>query len=92
MCGAHNSKFIIQNSKFLRVVPGRLELPTSTLSVWRSNQLSYRTSFKMLWNNTVSSASFDSLFEKTDSLVQEAKGVSEQTDASSHSFETTLII
>ena len=43
MCGAHNSKFIIQNSKFLRVVPGRLELPTSTLSVWRSNQLSYRT-------------------------------------------------
>ena len=40
----------------------------------------------MLWNITVSSASFDSLFEKTDSLVQEAKGVSEQTDASSHSF------
>ena len=29
-----------------QVVPGRLELPTSTLSVWRSNQLSYRTSFK----------------------------------------------
>ena len=27
----------------LSVVPGRLELPTSTLSVWRSNQLSYRT-------------------------------------------------
>ena len=27
------------------VVPGRLELPTSTLSVWRSNQLSYRTVF-----------------------------------------------
>ena len=25
------------------VVPGRDELPTSTLSVWRSNQLSYRT-------------------------------------------------
>ena len=25
------------------VVPGRLELPTSTLSVWRSDQLSYRT-------------------------------------------------
>ena len=25
------------------VVPGRVELPTSTLSVWRSNQLSYRT-------------------------------------------------
>ena len=47
MCGAHNSKFIIQNSKFLRVVPGRLELPTSTLSVWRSNQLSYRTGRKL---------------------------------------------
>ena len=30
----------------LRVVPGRLELPTSTLSVWRSDQLSYRTGFK----------------------------------------------
>ena len=27
----------------MAVVPGRLELPTSTLSVWRSNQLSYRT-------------------------------------------------
>ena len=27
----------------LKVVPGRLELPTSTLSVWRSDQLSYRT-------------------------------------------------
>ena len=25
------------------VVPGRVELPTSTLSVWRSNQLSYGT-------------------------------------------------
>ena len=25
------------------VVPGRLELPTSTLSVWRSDRLSYRT-------------------------------------------------
>src|SRR5574344_1136922 len=29
--------------EFQEVVPGRLELPTSTLSVWRSNQLSYRT-------------------------------------------------
>ena len=27
----------------LSVVPGRVELPTSTLSVWRSNQLSYGT-------------------------------------------------
>ena len=31
------------NIGFADVVPGRLELPTSTLSVWRSNQLSYRT-------------------------------------------------
>ena len=30
------------------VVPGRLELPTSTLSVWRSNQLSYRTKFNLV--------------------------------------------
>ena len=29
------------------VVPGRVELPTSTLSVWRSNQLSYRTGRKL---------------------------------------------
>ena len=35
----------------LCVVPGRLELPTSTLSVWRSNQLSYRTGFKCRGNN-----------------------------------------
>ena len=33
-------EFLIMHWK---VVPGRLELPTSTLSVWRSNQLSYRT-------------------------------------------------
>ena len=33
----------IVNPKLEEVVPGRLELPTSTLSVWRSNQLSYRT-------------------------------------------------
>ena len=31
------------NIGFAYVVPGRLELPTSTLSVWRSNQLSYST-------------------------------------------------
>ena len=30
------------------VVPGRVELPTSTLSVWRSNQLSYRTGLSSL--------------------------------------------
>ena len=34
--------------RFLQVVPGRVELPTSTLSVWRSNQLSYRTGRKCL--------------------------------------------
>ena len=32
-----------QGCAISNVVPGRLELPTSTLSVWRSNQLSYRT-------------------------------------------------
>ena len=33
-----------------KVVPGRVELPTSTLSVWRSNQLSYRTGLPwQLW-------------------------------------------
>ena len=30
------------------VVPGRLELPTSTLSVWRSDRLSYRTGMRRL--------------------------------------------
>ena len=35
----HHTSYIIH----LIVVPGRLELPTSTLSVWRSNQLSYET-------------------------------------------------
>ena len=44
------------------VVPGRLELPTSTLSVWRSNQLSYRTGFKL---SEITTPSFiDSLFQK----------------------------
>ena len=33
----------------LQVVPGRLELPTSTLSVWRSNRLSYRTGIARAW-------------------------------------------
>ena len=37
-------------SRFPRVVPGRVELPTSTLSVWRSNQLSYRTGFLIQFN------------------------------------------
>ena len=37
------------------VVPGRLELPTSTLSVWRSNHLSYRTG-RRTPPNSVSSA------------------------------------
>ena len=31
------------------VVPGRLELPTSTLSVWRSDQLSYRTGHRRVF-------------------------------------------
>ena len=43
--------FIVHYSFFIRtatqrVVPGRVELPTSTLSVWRSNQLSYRTGWR----------------------------------------------
>ena len=37
------------NIGFADVVPGRLELPTSTLSVWRSNQLSYRTVLSVDW-------------------------------------------
>ena len=39
----------IVNLKLEEVVPGRLELPTSTLSVWRSNQLSYRTVVGKEW-------------------------------------------
>ena len=39
----HLTSYILHHT----VVPGRLELPTSTLSVWRSNQLSYRTGFKL---------------------------------------------
>ena len=35
------------NIGFADVVPGRLELPTSTLSVWRSSHLSYRTGRKL---------------------------------------------
>ena len=40
-----NPRFVLfaSFSLLLCVVPGRVELPTSTLSVWRSNQLSYRT-------------------------------------------------
>ena len=38
-----NSQLFHSQLSTLSVVPGRLELPTSTLSVWRSNQLSYRT-------------------------------------------------
>ena len=34
---------LVTHGLYRCVVPGRLELPTSTLSVWRSNQLSYRT-------------------------------------------------
>ena len=42
---AISADFSVSHWSFLipKVVPGRLELPTSTLSVWRSNQLSYRT-------------------------------------------------
>ena len=42
----------------MQVVPGRVELPTSTLSVWRSNQLSYRTGRKLhaLWMGRLAGA------------------------------------
>ena len=39
-----------RGESFTEVVPGRLELPTFTLSVWRSNQLSYRT---LIWSEGV---------------------------------------
>ena len=45
------------------VVPGRLELPTSTLSVWRSNHLSYRTG-RRTPPNSVSSAPTPSRMER----------------------------
>ena len=45
----------MQRAIIAEVVPGRLELPTSTLSVWRSNQLSYRTG-RRTPPNSVSSA------------------------------------
>ena len=48
MCGPGRGSYRLRNTlpplrRGRCVVPGRLELPTSTLSVWRSNQLSYRT-------------------------------------------------
>ena len=61
------------------VVPGRVELPTSTLSVWRSNQLSYRTGRKLFHLSSVrcSASSFSSLLlcilVKT--VLREARGV-----------------
>ena len=42
------SLLVTSTQSLLQVVPGRVELPTSTLSVWRSNQLSYRTGRKCL--------------------------------------------
>ena len=43
-------KVFFDNTLEIRcVVPGRFELPTSTLSVWRSNQLSYRTVVGKEW-------------------------------------------
>ena len=47
-----------------KVVPGRLELPTSTLSVWRSNQLSYRTGFKLSANSSSAPSFIHSLLYK----------------------------
>ena len=50
---AHRTTIVLK--KTTTVVPGRLELPTSTLSVWRSNHLSYRTG-RRTPPNSVSSA------------------------------------
>ena len=46
------------------VVPGRVELPTSTLSVWRSNQLSYRTGFKLSDTKQGRPSLINSLYDK----------------------------
>ena len=43
MCSPRQTCYLCTLADRPCVVPGRLELPTSTLSVWRSNQLSYRT-------------------------------------------------
>ena len=66
---------LIPHSSFSEalVVPGRLELPTSTLSVWRSNQLSYRTVVQAAGLARSQLLSF-SINRKTESYVQEAKG------------------
>ncbi len=57
-------------TKSRKVVPGRLELPTSTLSVWRSNQLSYRT-VQAAW---VSTQLLSILYLQTESKYKKPKG------------------
>ena len=63
-----------------QVVPGRLELPTSTLSVWRSNQLSYRT-VQAAW---VSTQLLSILYLQTESEAQEAEGFQNQPSSYHH--------
>ena len=65
----HLTSYIIH---LYSVVPGRLELPTSTLSVWRSNQLSYRTGFKL--SATHHAPSFIYSLKKTDFEYKKPKG------------------
>ena len=55
------------------VVPGRLELPTSTLSVWRSNQLSYRTGVKSAGQHRKPSIISPSVYYKTDTRRVQGK-------------------
>ena len=57
------------------VVPGRLELPTSTLSVWRSNQLSYRTVSRLGLDPSAQLHLFSLSLNKA--LVQEANGAND---------------
>ena len=72
------------------VVPGRLELPTSTLSVWRSNQLSYRTvRLVREWTSPPSFLLSLLSIEKTQKFVS-TRRFSEKLFLSS-SFQATLI-
>ena len=63
------------------VVPGRLELPTSTLSVWRSNQLSYRTG---LWRRKRLTSLSHHYGSQTERAVQEALGCMTPISLASH--------
>ena len=78
------------------VVPGRLELPTSTLSVWRSNQLSYRTVVSAeIWRAASLSllpGLLCLLSWKTDSWVQEVKVICQLTNFFLLFFRIVVVI